>query len=75
MPATKYAGSPMGSGNPPGEHSEEYLSPPGSGTGHFVASSTYRADTGRAESEKVVGNQPAEKKEDKVEKFSNQPSI
>jgi len=67
-------GDPMGSGNPPGEFKEGYLNPGSEPSSYFCEKPSYRADTGRAEKESVVGNQPT-KNESTIEKFANQPSL
>lgn len=41
MPNPKYTGSPSGEGNPPGKHSEGYLTAD-KDSGHFVADSAYK---------------------------------
>lgn len=59
MPAAKYAGSPGGSGNPPGKYSSGYLSSKSDG-GHFITDGDYRGSMhiDIPTSSKVVGNQP-----------------
>jgi hypothetical protein len=74
MPAPKYTGDPMGSGNPPGKHSEGYLGETQpAASGHFVDDGSYRGDmnVGTPSTATMVGNQPATEGSADVNKWSN----
>ena len=58
MPATKYTGSPTGTGNPPGKHSAGYLKNPDYSMGHFVEGKTYKSYGISVGAEKVVSGNP-----------------
>jgi hypothetical protein len=67
-------GSPLGSGNPPGQYSDSYLNPQeGSAPSHFNEASSYRGsmNVGIPKSETIVGNQPQEDKESDILSRSN----
>lgn len=72
-----YTGNPMGSGNPPGEHSDAYLKHMTSSDGHFQTKASYRSPmhVGMKESATMVGNQPKQKSTSSVEKFVNSPAL
>ena len=58
----KYSGNPTGEGNPPGEHSDSYLTSEMGANGHFVNDSSYKSFGGlEAKGEGEVGNQPKDK--------------
>ena len=73
MPAAKYTGNEMGSGNPPGKYSSSYTSDPKTGTGNFNKSSGYRGDmhVGINDSAPVVGNQPKQTSTRSIESSTN----
>ena len=77
MPSPKYTGSPSGEGNPPGKHSDAYLSDTGSNGNHFVNDASYRGDMhvgGIVSSSPVVGNQPKQNSDSSIESFTNKES-
>lgn len=72
-----HIGSPTGSGNPPGKHTNNYLSESEYGAkGDFTAKKGYQpssADINRSAT--IVGNQPKETKTDSLESFKSIKSI
>ena len=76
MPDPKYTGTPTGSGNPPGQHSDGYLKSSGGEGGHFVEDSSYRGsmNIGINSAATNVGNQPKQDTDSSLESFANKKS-
>lgn len=72
MPSMKYAGSPTGSGNPPGQYSKSYLDSMESSE-NFLTKGSYRGDmhVGINSRATMVGNQPKSKSTSTLESESN----
>jgi hypothetical protein len=77
MPDPKYTGSPSGSGNPPGKHSEGYLSGESGSEGPFVEKSSYRGDmhVGVPAKADIVGNQPVGQDTSDIKEWADSPAI